>query len=456
MNDDTVLASLLAAVERAPDDVALRVHVAAMLVGAGRLEEALVHCAAALAYQPGHPGATELLATITGRLTGAAPGDHQQEQTTVPGPGLPDGPTRLDGPGFPDGPGSPGTPGTPGLPEGFDWHAAEQQMAAAPAPEPLAFEPPAPDRPAPGRPGRDGASGPNVATPPVPERPAVTFADVGGMEEAKTEVRVAFLVPMANPALRAAYRSSLGGGLLLYGPPGCGKTFMARAVAGELGAGFVAVSLADVLDMWLGQSERNIKALFDNARSHRPSVIFLDELDALGQRRTNLRNNPAMRGTVNQLLSEMDGATADNDGVLVLGATNQPWDVDPALRRPGRFDRVVFVPPPDNAARVAILEYHLRGRPVGQVDLPALAAETEGYSGADLAHLCSVATRAALADAAASGGVRPITMKDLEAARRQVKPTTGEWLATARNAATFANIDGTYDALDNYLKRRRH
>jgi SpoVK/Ycf46/Vps4 family AAA+-type ATPase len=226
-------------------------------------------------------------------------------------------------------------------------------------------------------------------------------------------------------------------------------------VAGELGAGFVAVSLADVLDMWLGTSERNVKALFGSARAHRPSVIFLDEIDAIGQRRTNLRNNPAMRGTVNQLLSEMDGATSDNDGVFVLAATNQPWDVDPALRRPGRFDRVLFVSPPDLDARVAILKFHLRDRPLGPLDLNRLARETEGYSGADLAQLCAVATRTALADAAATGKVRPVMMSDLDPARKQVKPTTGEWLATARNAATFANLDGTYDELDEYLKRRR-
>lgn len=183
-------------------------------------------------------------------------------------------------------------------------------------------------------------------------------------------------------------------------------------------------------------------------------VIFLDEVDAIGQRRSNLRNSPSLRGTVNQLLGEMDGATTDNDGVFILAATNQPWDLDPALRRPGRFDRVLFVPPPDAQARTAILRYHMAGRPLGPVDFDQLAVGTDGYSGADLAHMCAVATRAALADAAARGQVRPVTMADLETARRQVRPTTAEWLATARNAATFANSDGTYDDLAEFLKRK--
>jgi SpoVK/Ycf46/Vps4 family AAA+-type ATPase len=398
MPDDPLIASLLDAVQRAPEDLPLRVHLAGRLLAAGRTPEALEHCAAALRLAPDDPAASAVLASISAALT----------------PPFPPQPLAAVGP------------------DDFDWKAAEEQIEGLGVAAPPRSEPDAPL-----------------------ERPAITMADVGGMEQVKAEIQSSFLIPMAHPELRAAYGAELGGGLLLYGPPGCGKTFLARAVAGELGAAFVAVSLADVLDMWLGASERNMKALFESARAHRPSVIFLDEIDAIGQRRTNLRNNPAMRGTVNQLLSEMDGATANNDGVFVLAATNQPWDVDPALRRPGRFDRVLFVSPPDLDARMAILKVHLRDRPLGPLDLHRLAKETDGYSGADLARLCAVATRAALADAAATGHVRPVLMSDLDQARKQFKSTTGEWLATARNAATFANVDGTYDDLDEYLKRRR-
>ena len=200
------------------------------------------------------------------------------------------------------------------------------------------------------------------------ERPAVRLADVGGMEEVKQRLELAFLGPMRNPQLARAFGASMSGGLLLYGPPGCGKTFIARAVAGELGARFFPVGISDVLDMWVGSSERNLAEMFAAARRAAPCVLFFDEVDALGQKRSHLTHSSSMRNTVNQLLSEMDSLGNRNDGVFVLAATNHPWDVDPALRRPGRFDRMLLVLPPDAAARAAILAYHLRERP-GDVDV---------------------------------------------------------------------------------------
>ena len=226
----------------------------------------------------------------------------------------------------------------------------------------------------------------------------------------------------------------------MYGPPGCGKTFIARAVAGELDAASLAVSLADVLDMWLGQSERNVHELFESARRHAPCVIFLDEIDALGGKRSRL--NTAGRGAVNQLLTEMDGLSGNNDGVFVLGATNHPWDVDVAFRRPGRFDRMLLVLPPDEPAREAILRYHLRNRPIANIDTSVLARSTDGLSGADLAYVCDIAAERALMDSAQSGNIRMIEMRDLEAAVSEVRPSIGAWLNTAQNVAQFANEGG--------------
>jgi SpoVK/Ycf46/Vps4 family AAA+-type ATPase len=260
---------------------------------------------------------------------------------------------------------------------------------------------------------------------------------------------------MRNPELRKLYGKSLRGGLLLYGPPGCGKTFIARAVAGELGAGFLSVSINDVLDMWIGNSERNMHEIFATARRQAPCVVFLDELDALGGKRSRTQSS-GMRNTVNQLLTELDGVdAAANEGVFVLAATNAPWDVDIALRRPGRLDRTVLVLPPDAPAREAILRYHLRDRPIENVDLGKLVKVTDGLSGADLAHVCETAAEAALLDSARSGNVRMIGMTDLLDAAKSVPPSAEPWFAAARNVAMFANDGGTYDDLLAYLKKRR-
>ena len=286
------------------------------------------------------------------------------------------------------------------------------------------------------------------------ERSEIRLADVGGMADVKARLEAAFLAPLRNPELVKLYGKSLRGGLLLYGPPGCGKTFIARAVAGEMGARFLSVALADVLDMYIGQSERNLRELFDTARRNAPCVLFLDEIDALGQKRSHLRHS-AGRGVVNQLLSEMDGLERDNDGVYVLGATNHPWDVDVALRRPGRFDRMLLVLPPDEPARRAIFQFHLRSRPIANIDLQKLARATDGYSGADLAHVCESAAEQALLDSARSGTVRMIEMPDLERAIREVHPSIQPWFETAKNVAQFANDGGSYDDLLAYLRARR-
>lgn len=286
--------------------------------------------------------------------------------------------------------------------------------------------------------------------------PSLTLDDVAGMEQVKDRLRLTFLGPARDPALRAAFRANLRGGLLLYGPPGCGKTFIARALAGELRASFISVGIADVLDMWVGSSERNLHDVFERARTRAPAVVFLDELDALGMRRSSLRNSPAMSSTVNQLLTELDGVASDNDGVFVLAATNQPWEVDPALRRPGRFDRTLLVLPPDEPARLAILTRGLADRPISErLRLDRIASSTDGWSGADLTHLCDSAAELALERSLRAGKIEPVTDDDLQTCLRQIGPSTGSWFDVAQNVARFANRDGTYDDLKAYLGRRR-
>lgn len=286
--------------------------------------------------------------------------------------------------------------------------------------------------------------------------PSVTLADVGGMDEVKRRLELSFLAPLRRPDLSLAFGTSSQGGLLLWGPPGCGKTFIARALAGELGASFYELGLADVLDMWVGSSERNLHAAFDFARRQAPCLLFLDEIDALGQRRTNLRGSGAtLRNVVNQLLVELDGASSDNAGVFVLAATNHPWDVDPALLRPGRLDRQLLVLPPDAPARRVILEHHLRGRPVGRVDLDKVARLTEGRTGADLALICRAAAEVALRESMDEGSVRQVSQRDLLDGVRGLGDSIGGWFDTARNYAIYNNDEGQYDELLDHLARRR-
>ena len=278
----------------------------------------------------------------------------------------------------------------------------------------------------------------------------IRLEDVGGMTGVKAQLERSFFGPIRNPELQAAYGLTASGGLLLYGPPGCGKTFLARAIAGELDAHFMSLGLHDVLDMWIGNSEKQLHQLFETAREKAPTVLFFDEVDAIGQKRSS-HNSSGMRNVVAQLLSEMDGVTSTNEGVYFIGATNAPWDVDPALRRPGRFDRAVAVLPPDPEARGSILQYHLRDRPAEGIDISEIATKTAGFSGADLRLVCETAVEVAMQKAMKTGKVEPVTQRLMMKAAKSVKPSVRPWLDTAKNYVTFANADGQYDELATYL-----
>jgi len=288
---------------------------------------------------------------------------------------------------------------------------------------------------------------------PYHERCNITFADVGGMDDLKEEIKLKIIHPLKNPELFAAYGKKVGGGILLYGPPGCGKTHIARATAGEVRATFISVSISDVLDMYTGQSERNLHDIFENARENKPSVLFFDEVDALGASRRDMRQS-ASRQVINQFLAELDGIDSDNEGILILAATNAPWHLDGAFRRPGRFDRILFVPPPDEAAREAILRVLLTGKPAGDVDIAALAKKARDFSGADLKALIDLAIEDKLKEALKTGKPEPLTTKHMQKIAKAIKPTTRGWFTTAKNYALYANEDGLYDDILTYLKIR--
>lgn len=411
---DEPLEALRAAVRALPDNPSLRRELAAALALRGAHDQALAELEQALSRAPAD-GAALLLAARSLLEVGRYDEALARYEAAVAAD------LRLADPALKD----------RIIKAGVDPRARLRLVAAGP--QPTASEPP----------GTAGAAGDDRAS----------FADVGGLDELKEKIRLRVIYPLRRPDLYAAYGKRAGGGLLFYGPPGCGKTHLARATAGEAGLHFIGVGVEDVLDMWLGQSERKLAELFRGARAKAPCVLFFDEVDALGGRRSGLRHE-SYRTLVTQFLSELDGAgQKDLEGVLVLGATNAPWDVDPAFRRPGRFGDVLFVPPPDLRARVEILKLKLRGKPQADPDLLAVARATELYSGADLTHLVDGACEVALQSALRTGVVLPLSTADLLSAAARLRPSTREWFSAARSFVAYSNESGQYDEVAEYLRR---
>ena len=309
--EPTVLDSLRKAVEAMPDDVPLRLHLATMLMQAGQRDEAVRQVGAILQRDPANVQALGLLQNSAPRPAETAgpppadPGVISAERSGLPAP-PPLGAPQPDA--------DPGPPaGEPGQTSHYDWSQAEDELRDV-LPAMFVGDQDAAD---------SASAGIDEAEAYDAEHAGLTLADVAGMAEVKQRLEAAFLAPMRNPDLRRLYGKSLRGGLLLYGPPGCGKTFIARAVAGELGASFITVSFADIIDMFVGQSERNIHELFEVARRNAPCVLFLDEVDAIGQKRSQLRHTP-MRSAVNQLLLELDDVLGQQRGGLPAGGHQPP------------------------------------------------------------------------------------------------------------------------------------
>jgi AAA+ superfamily predicted ATPase len=432
--DPTIIAALLSAVEKEPENIPLRLHLVSLLFDSQQMDEALKHCTVILTSQPDHGEALSYAA-----LAAEAVGDSKRAEgyrrllkgLSADGPSMP----KTSSKNTESGSGDSIWPSELTLKE-LDPDTKRIPIANAPSY------------------GREELFWDSENDLWEAEKPGVTLADVAGMDDVKRRLNLAFLAPLKNPDMMRMFGKTIRGGLLLYGPPGCGKTYIARATAGELGAKFISVGLADVLDMWIGQSERNLRETFQSARRNAPCVLFFDEIDALGQKRSLQRHSGA-RNVVNQLLSEMDSVNADNDGIFVLAATNHPWDVDTALRRPGRLDRTLLVLPPDAPARQAILQMQARQRPIDQIDFKGLAERCNEFSGADLVHLFESAAELAIEDSLTSGRARPIGMNDFRKALKEIKPSTRAWFEVARNYAMFANDGGTYDELLDYLRAHR-
>jgi SpoVK/Ycf46/Vps4 family AAA+-type ATPase len=293
----------------------------------------------------------------------------------------------------------------------------------------------------------------DLETPWDKEIVTTTFDQVGGLDDVKKAIHRMIILPLSRPELYEHYGRKSGGGILLYGPPGCGKTLLARATAGECNLPFVNVRIEEVLDPFFGMSERNLHSAFDFARASSPCVLFLDELDALGFARSKQSTGSA-RNLADLLLQEMDSIGSENEQILILAATNAPWDVDEALLRPGRFDRRIFVPPPDEEARRTILELHTDRVPNRALDTRRLARDMTLFSGADIRGLVESAVDKVIDEALEADGEPPLELRHLEASLSDVRPTTLEWLRRAKNYVEFANQGGRYSDIEEFLKRR--
>lgn len=285
------------------------------------------------------------------------------------------------------------------------------------------------------------------------EQEQITFEDVGGLHDVKKAIQMKIIKPFTSPGLFERFKKKVGGGILLYGPPGCGKTYIAKATAGECRAHFATMSITDILDPYVGVSEQNVREIFRYARSQKPCILFLDEMDALGFNRSKASGNPTLRTVIDQLLTEIEGIDTNTDKLLLIGATNMPWDIDPAFKRPGRFDKMIFVSPPDLEARSSIFQIKLAGKPISTIDYDMLAKETELYSGADIENVVELAVENVLGEIMTTGVERAVTMKDITDAIAETKPSTLEWFRTIKNYIKYANESGAYDDVQAYLKR---
>lgn len=274
----------------------------------------------------------------------------------------------------------------------------------------------------------------------------ITFASIGGLEELKDEIRLKIIDPLMHPEVFKYFGKKIGGGILMYGPPGCGKSLIAEAAANEAGAAFFNVKASDLKSKYVGETEKNIADLFEKARKTSPSIIFFDEFESLGGDRTGAPAHE--KSSVAELLTQMDGVGNKDQQILLLAATNEPWSVDAALRREGRFGNTIFVPPPDKKARHAILMLKLKDKPLDHtVNVAKIVKRCEMYSGADLIALCEEATNIPLREYFKTKKLRPLGQADLEEGLLKVNSIMIPWFAKAKRQIQAMHLEESFKPL---------